>query len=47
MGVHQGSARNIIVLEAPSTEFHTSCPWELLYADDLIISAESIEELLV
>ena len=25
----------------------SSCSWELLYADDLMISAESIEELLV
>ena len=41
--VHQGSALNrlllIIELEAPSKEFHTGCPWELLYADDLVISA--------
>ena len=37
----------IIVLEAPSREFHTGCPWELLYADDLMISPESMEELLV
>ena len=28
-------------------EFRTGCPWELLYADVLMISAESIEELLV
>ena len=37
----------IIVLEALSREFRTGCPWELLYADDLMISAESMEELLV
>ena len=36
-----------IVLEALSREFRTGCPWELLYADDLMISAESMEELLV
>ena len=37
----------IIVLEALSREFRTDCPWELLYADDLMISAGSKEELLV
>ena len=37
----------MIVLEAPPREFHTGCPWELLYAEYLMISAESIEELLV
>ena len=37
----------IIVLEALSREFRTGCPWELLYADDLMISARSKEELLV
>ena len=51
MGVHQGSVLRqlllIIVLEAPSREFHTGCPWELLFAEYLMISAESIEELLV
>ena len=51
VGVHQGSILSpllfIIVLEALSREFHTGCPWELLYADDLMISAESMEELLV
>ena len=51
VGVHQGSVFSpllfIIVLEALSREFRTGCPWELLYADDLMISAESIEELLV
>ena len=51
MGVHQGSVLSpllfIIVLEALSREFRIGCPWELLYADDLMISAGSKEELLV
>ena len=45
VGVHQGSVLSpllFIVLEALSMEFRTGCPWELLYADDLMISAESI-----
>ena len=51
VGVHQGSVLSplllIIVLESLSREFRTGCPWELLYADDLMISAGSKEELLV
>ena len=51
VGVHQGSVLSpllfIIVLEALSREFRRGCPWELLYADDLMISAESMAELLV
>ena len=47
VGVHQGSVLSpllfIIVLEALSMEFRTGCPWELLYADDLMISAESVK----
>ena len=47
----QGSALSpllfIIVLEALSREFRTGCPLELLYTDVLMISAESMEELLV
>ena len=43
VGVHQGSALSqllfIIVLEALSREFRTSCPWELLYADDLCVTS--------
>lgn len=39
VGVHQGSVSSpllfIIVFEALSREFRTSCPWELLYVDDL------------
>ena len=42
VGVHQGSVLSpllfILVLEALSLEFgRTGVPWELLYADDLII----------
>ena len=46
--VHQGSVLKpllfIIVLEALSHEFHPGIPWEDLYADDLVIIAESLEE---
>ena len=41
--VHQGSVL-IIVLEALSCEFHSGVPWEDLYADDLVIIAELLEE---
>ena len=48
VGVHQGSVLSpllfIIVLEALSTEFRCGVPWEDLYADDLVIIAESLEE---
>ena len=41
VGVHQSSDLRlllfIIMLEALSREFRTGCPWELLYADDLMI----------
>ena len=51
VGVHQGSVLSpllfIIVLDALFREFRIGFPWELLYADDLMISAESMEELLV
>ena len=49
VGVHQGSVLSpllfIIVMEALSQEFRTGCPWELLYADDLVLVAETLEEL--
>ena len=39
--VHQGSVLSpllfVLVLEAPSTEFSTDVPWELLHADDLVL----------
>ena len=34
----------IIVLEALSREFRAGVPWEDLYADDLVIIADSLEE---
>ena len=48
VGVHQGSVLSpllfIIVLEALSPGFCCGVPWEDLYADDLVIIAESMEE---
>ena len=50
VGVHKGSVLSpllfIIVMEALSRHFRTGCPWELLYADDLVIIAETLSELL-
>ena len=50
VGVHQGSVLSpllfIIVMEALSRNFRGGLPMELLYADDLVLMAES-EELLV
>ena len=34
-----------LYIEALSCEFRTGTPWELLYADDLVISAETEEGL--
>ena len=49
VGVHQGSVLSpllfIIVMTALSRNFRTGCPWKLLYADDQVISTESINEL--
>ena len=48
VGVHQGSVLSpllfILVLEALSCEFRTGVPWELLYADDLAIIADTLGE---
>jgi len=50
VGVHQGSVLSpllfIIVLEALSRQFRVGLPYELLYADDLVVMAESKELLL-
>jgi hypothetical protein len=51
VGLHQGSVLSpllfIIVMEALSRKFRGSVPWELLYADDLVLVAETKEDLLV
>ena len=50
VGVHQGSELSpllfIIVLEALSREFRAGVPWEDLYADDLVIIADSLDLIL-
>ena len=52
VGMHQGSGLNpllfvtVIVMEAISGEFRVALPWELLYADDLAVIAETEEELI-
>ncbi|XP_060770545.1 uncharacterized protein LOC132881740 [Neoarius graeffei] len=49
VGVHQGSVISpllfVIVLEVLSHDFSTGASWERLYADDLVIVAETLEEL--
>ena len=48
VGVHQGSVLSpllfILVLEALLRQFRTGVSWELLYADDLAVMADSLEE---
>ena len=48
MGAHQGSVLRpllfIIVLEALSLDFRVGAPWELYFADDLVITTTSLEE---
>ncbi len=50
VGVYQGAVLSpllfILVLEALSREFCTFAAWELLYAEDLVIVADSLEGLL-
>ena len=50
VGNHQSSVLSpllfIIVLETLSKALRIACSWELLYADELMISAGSMEELL-
>ena len=49
VGMHEGPALSallfVIVMEAISREFATSLPWELLYADDLVVITEDESEL--
>ena len=37
----------ILVLEALSRDFRIGAPWELLYADDLLIIADSLEKCII
>jgi len=50
VGMHQASALSpllfVIVMEAISREFKVALPWELLYADDLAVIAETEVELI-
>jgi len=50
VGMHQGSTLSpllfVIVIEATSREFRVALPWELLYADDLVVIAESEQDLI-
>ena len=49
-GVHQGSVLSpllfILVLEALSRELRTGVSWELLYADDLVLISESLDDVI-
>ena len=51
VGVHQGSVLSpllfIIVMDVISKDIRESFPWELLYADDLVLMAKSEQELIV
>ena len=50
VGVHQSSALSpllfVIVMADISREFRVALPWELLYADDLVVIAETEEDLI-
>jgi len=48
--MHQGSALSpllfVMDMEALSREFTVALPWELLYADDLVVIAKTEEDLI-
>jgi len=50
VSMHQGSALSfllfLIVMKALSREFRVALPWELLYADDLVMIAETEDDLI-
>ena len=49
VGMNQGSALSpllfVIVMEALSREFRVTLPWELLYTDNLVVIAETEDDL--
>ncbi|XP_065321380.1 uncharacterized protein LOC135928844 [Gordionus sp. m RMFG-2023] len=51
VGLHQGSLLSpllfILVMDVVAKEMREGLPWELLYADDLVLMANSEEELKV
>ena len=50
VGMHQGSAMSpmlfVIVMEAISREFRVALRWELLYANESVVIAETKEDLI-
>ena len=50
VGMHQGSALSalllVIITEAISRAFRVALPWELLYADDLVVITETEEDVI-
>ena len=50
VGMQQGSALSpllfVIVIEALSSEFRVALPWELLCVDDLVVIAETEDDLI-
>jgi len=50
VGMHQGSPLSpllfVIVMEALSKEFRVALLWELLYADDMVVIAETEDDLI-
>jgi len=46
VGMHQGSALSpmlfVIVMEATFREFRVALPWQLLYADDMVVKLRRI-----
>ena len=48
--MHQGSALSpllfVIVMETISREFRVALPWKLLYADDMVVIAETEEDVI-
>ena len=50
VGIYQGSVLSpllfVTVIEAISREFRVALPWELLYTDDLVVIAETEDDLM-